>query len=118
MALSPSNLVVFTDAKRGGRNYMEDIISTKIDADEIDNNQADMGSEMRFAFFAVFDGHGGAEAAKFAEEHLFDEIIHQKGFWKDDDTSVVEAIKDGFMSTHRLMWKALGRFKPSRMLLI
>ena len=33
---------------------------------------------MEYAFFGIFDGHGGREAAVFAKEHLMDTIVKQK----------------------------------------
>lgn len=60
------------------------------------------------AFFAVFDGHGGRDAAIFAREHLWDIIKQQKGFYSNDTARVTKAIKDGFMATHCAMWKQIG----------
>lgn len=61
------------------------------------------------AFFAVFDGHGGRDAAIFAREHLWDTIKQQKGFYSSETSRVIRAIKDGFMATHRAMWKQIGK---------
>ena len=61
------------------------------------------------AFFAVFDGHGGSDAAAFAREHLWNKIKQQKGFYSGETSRVVKAIKDGFLATHREMWKHLGK---------
>jgi len=63
-----------------------------------------------FSYFAVFDGHGGDAAAHFAREHLLEEITSHPSFWSDDDELVLKAITDGFLSTHKLTWKALGWF--------
>ena len=60
------------------------------------------------AFFAIFDGHGGKDAAVFAQEHLWDMIKRQKGFYSNDKVRVTEAIKNGFMKTHGAMWKQIG----------
>ena len=92
---------VFYDSVQGGRNYMEDVVSVKISSDA---DSADHG----FAFFAVFDGHGGADAAQFADKHLLDQITRREEFWSEDDSDVVQAIKDGFVSTHHMMTKAVG----------
>ena len=35
--------------------------------------------DLEYAFFGIFDGHGGREAAVFAKEHLMDTIVKQKG---------------------------------------
>ena len=44
------------------------------------------------------------------QEHLMDFIVRQKGFWADDDESVLKAIHEGFIQTHYAMWKELGGF--------
>uniref|UniRef100_A0AAV2J230 DNA 5'-3' helicase n=1 Tax=Knipowitschia caucasica TaxID=637954 RepID=A0AAV2J230_KNICA len=59
------------------------------------------------AFFAVFDGHGGAEAARFARDHLWSFIKNQRGFWSLCDRSVCNAIRRGFVACHHAMWKKL-----------
>ena len=61
------------------------------------------------AFFAIFDGHGGGDAADFARKHLWDRIKQQKGFYSGETSRVTKAIKDGFVATHREMWKHLGK---------
>ena len=52
------------------------------------------GKKLEYAFFGVFDGHGGVHAAKFAKEHLLNEITNQNNFWSDDENQVLKAIKD------------------------
>ena len=37
-----------------------------------------------------------------------DFIVRQKGFWAEDDDSVLKAIHEGFIQTHYAMWKELG----------
>ena len=69
------------------------------------------GKKLEYAFFGVFDGHGGVHAAKFAKEHLLNEITNQNNFWSDDENQVLKAIKDGFISTHHKMWKIVGKSK-------
>jgi len=80
---------------------MEDVISVQL-------WNADDRSPGSYAFFSVFDGHGGPEAAVFADKHLRREIDRQDMFWSDDDGCVVDAIKSGFVSTHKLMMTAVG----------
>jgi hypothetical protein len=92
---------VFHDSAQGGRQYMEDVVSVKVRSDADTAHQG-------FAFFAVFDGHGGAEAAHFADKHLLDQITRRAEFSSDDDSLVVQAIKDGFVATHQMMAKAVG----------
>ena len=97
------NLRVTTDSKQGGRKYMEDMISIKF-------KKSEDGRNIEYTYLAVFDGHGGSEAAKFAKEHLLDEITKQTGFWSTDDSQVTKAIKDGFLSCHNLMQKDIRKF--------
>lgn len=66
--------------------------------------------DLEYAFFGIFDGHGGREAALFAKEHLMDYIVRQKGFWAEDDDSVLKAIHEGFLQTHYAMWKELEKW--------
>ena len=96
------SLEAYYDAVQGGRNYMEDVINVQL------LNAADR-SPGGYAFFSVFDGHGGSEAAEFADKHLRREIERQEMFWSDNDDCVMDAIKTGFVSTHKLMMTAVGR---------
>ncbi|XP_056141073.1 protein phosphatase 1D-like [Lampris incognitus] len=59
------------------------------------------------AFFAVFDGHGGREAAHFAQDHLWDLLKRQRGFWSKDHGEVCAALRKGFIACHHAMWKKL-----------
>lgn len=72
--------------------------------------------DLLYAYFGIFDGHGGREAALYAKQHLMDHIVSQKNFWSDDDQLVLKAIREGFISTHYAMWKDLGmlNFKTTR----
>ena len=81
---------------------MEDVVCVEF-------HKGDDGETIEFVYFAVFDGHGGKEAACFAKEHLLKEITKHRGFWSDDDRHVLKAITDGFISTHKLMWKTVGK---------
>ncbi|XP_068457389.1 protein phosphatase 1D-like isoform X2 [Clinocottus analis] len=59
------------------------------------------------AFFAVFDGHGGREAALFARDNLWDLLKKQRGFWSKDHSEVCAALRKGFIACHHAMWKEL-----------
>ncbi|XP_029467880.1 protein phosphatase 1D [Rhinatrema bivittatum] len=59
------------------------------------------------AFFAVYDGHGGREAAQFAREHLWNFIRKQRGFLSPEPREVCAAIRKGFVACHHAMWKKL-----------
>ncbi|KAJ8280944.1 hypothetical protein GJAV_G00061340 [Gymnothorax javanicus] len=64
-------------------------------------------SRRSVAYFAVFDGHGGREAAQFARDHLWDFMKKQRGFWSKDDEEVCAAIRKGFVACHYAMWRKL-----------
>ena len=62
-AMAPSlgvNLRVTGHCNQGGRKYMEDIFSVAY-------QQTDDEKDLEYAFFGIFDGHGGREAAQFAK---------------------------------------------------
>lgn len=62
------------------------------------------------AFFAVFDGHGGCEAAQFARDYLWELLKKQRGFWSECDQEVCAALRKGFVACHHAMWKKLRKF--------
>ena len=63
-----------------------------------------------YAAFAIFDGHGGKNAAHFARDHLLENIKTQKGFFSNDTEVVKKAISDAFVATHYAMWNELRKF--------
>lgn len=80
-----------------------------------ENDRADCGvvrnsrRSRAVAFYAVFDGHGGPDAARYAQTHLWDLIKKQRGFWSTDDEEVCAAIRKGFIACHHAMWKKLRK---------
>lgn len=68
-----------------------------------------VNTQKSVAFFAVFDGHGGREAAHFAREHLWDLLKRQRGFWSRDHGEVCAALRKGFIACHHAMWKELRK---------
>nr|CAI5818852.1 unnamed protein product [Callosobruchus analis] len=92
------NLRVTGHCRQGGRKYMEDFFSVAY-------QQTEDEKDLEYAFFGIYDGHGGAEAAAFAKEHLMETIIKHKSFWSDCDEDVLRAIKDGYIATHYAMWR-------------
>ena len=54
------NLRVTGHCHQGGRKYMEDVFSVVYE-------QTEDEAGLAFAYFGIFDGHGGAEAALFAK---------------------------------------------------
>ncbi|CAG0898934.1 unnamed protein product [Darwinula stevensoni] len=97
------NLRVTGHLNQGGRKYMEDVFCVAYQQTEDDR-------DLEYAFFGIFDGHGGREAAAFAKEHLMDNIVSQKPFWSNNDEAVLKAIHDGFIHTHKEMWKELDKW--------
>lgn len=70
--------------------------------------QSEDECDLEFAFFGIFDGHGGAEAAAYAKEHLMRQIVNQKQFWSEHDADVLRAIREGYIATHKAMWREQG----------
>ncbi|XP_048857441.1 protein phosphatase 1D-like [Brienomyrus brachyistius] len=124
---------------QGGREYMEDFTQVLLERElggpdrsilpsavpgsvaaetETESRQQDaaQGGSYGQGFagvFAVFDGHGGAEAAHFARDHLWDHIKKQRGFWSRDNEEVSAAIRKGFIACHYAMWKELPKWPKS-----
>lgn len=92
------NLRVTGHCSQGGRKYMEDFFSVAY-------QQSEDEKDLEYAFFGIYDGHGGSEAATFAKENLMNEIVSQKLFWSDLDQDVLRAIREGYIATHYAMWK-------------
>lgn len=99
-------------SSQGGRKYMEDFFSVAYQPSKEDER------DLEFAFFGIFDGHGGAEAAAYAKEHLMRQIINQKQFWSENDEDVLRAIREGYIATHRAMWREQGEYIRISMSLI
>ena len=49
------------------------------------------------AFYGVFDGHGGVDAANYAASHMCSNIVRQKSF----DTDITDALQEGFRKTDK-----------------
>lgn len=96
------NLRVTGQCSQGGRKYMEDYFSVAY-------QQSENAKDLEYAFIGIYDGHGGAEAAKFAKEHLMMKIINQRLFWSDNDHDVLRAIREGYIATHYAMWREQGK---------
>eukprot|EP00557_Chaetoceros_sp_GSL56_P008848 CAMPEP_0176499714 /NCGR_PEP_ID=MMETSP0200_2-20121128/13091_1 /TAXON_ID=947934 /ORGANISM="Chaetoceros sp., Strain GSL56" /LENGTH=401 /DNA_ID=CAMNT_0017898185 /DNA_START=583 /DNA_END=1784 /DNA_ORIENTATION=+ len=52
--------------------------------------------------FAVFDGHGGAEVARFCQLYLVDVLTHEK-CWVDENVDIGKALTDTFHALDRLI---------------
>ncbi|KAM3869296.1 protein phosphatase 1D-like [Diretmus argenteus] len=79
--------------------------NTSVSEEKVAENTVDTRKSV--AFFAVFDGHGGREAAHFARDHLWDLLKSQRGFWSKDHSEVCAALRKGFIACHHAMWKKL-----------
>ncbi|CAK8696684.1 unnamed protein product [Clavelina lepadiformis] len=102
--MSPTNcwnLRVTAEVNQGGRKYMEDV--TSVQFERVKSGKV----VVEYAAFAIFDGHGGKDAAYFARDHLLENIKMQKGFFSNDVEVVKKAISDAFVSTHLSMWNRL-----------
>lgn len=94
------NLRVTGHCDQGDRKYMEDVFSVAY-------QHTKEGQDLEYAYFGIFDGHGGQHAAIYAKEHLMDNIVSNPYFWSQNDEDVLKAIKEGFLVTHMAMFKVL-----------
>jgi len=85
---------------------MEDVFSVAYQQTEDD-------LDLEYAFFGIFDGHGGKEAALFAKEHLMDNITKQQNFWSQNDDLVLKSIREGFLKTQQDMWSDLENWSKT-----
>lgn len=80
-------------ANRGSRNYMED--RHKI----VDNlavlNPDKAVEDTQFAYFGVYDGHGGDVCSSFITDHLHNDIVSQEEF----PSNLPEALTKGITET-------------------
>ena len=73
---------------------------------------ADKESPISLAYFGIFDGHGGKEAAEFARQNLCQHILEQDEFWSEsaNDNQILSAIRKGFLSCHNDMWNHVEKW--------
>ncbi|KAI8843604.1 phosphatase 2C-like domain-containing protein [Chytridium lagenaria] len=88
---------------QGWRITMEDAHTTLLDVlSDMDSSAAQLSSEAavdpkkRMSFFAVYDGHGGANVAEYSGKFLHKNIVLDKAF---ETGNYREAIKNGFLRT-------------------
>ncbi|XP_072263873.1 integrin-linked kinase-associated serine/threonine phosphatase 2C [Pyxicephalus adspersus] len=69
----------------------------------------------RLAFFAVFDGHGGSRAAKFASQHLHHNLVKKlpRGEGNSVDKGVKKCFIDAFKRTDEEFLKQAASQKPA-----
>ena len=92
-------LRVCADAQQGCRRYMEDFVDLRYEKDKNGNT---------IAFFAVFDGHGGKEAALFARNRFWTNLKRRPMFYSESPEKVCKTISDVFLETHESMWPHRG----------
>ena len=59
-----------------------------------------------FSLLAVFDGHGGAEVAKFCENHFVKELLKDSDF---NAGNYEQALKNTFLTVDNLLLRPNGR---------
>ncbi|RMZ97318.1 phosphatase 1D, partial [Brachionus plicatilis] len=109
------NMRVTANSSQGHRKYMEDCYKIRFQRGSpgqhdtlAANGNAD--SDILFSYFAIFDGHGGKEASQHCKEKLYWKIIDQDDFWSDNDSQVLNAIRNGFLQCHLDMWHELPQW--------
>ena len=95
---------VLAETNEGNRPHMEDVTCCLFD-------QSRVGGQ---AFLAVFDGHGGRQAAAYAKEHLWENMKRQPGFDSDDHDQVKKAMREAFLVTQRGMETVVGELVWSK----
>lgn len=96
---------VTAETNSGGRKHMEDYLSVKLAPNEDLRKIPELREQ---AYVAVFDGHGGKEAAKYARERLWDAIQSQPKFLFSDTESICQGIRDAFECLHLEMLQHRG----------
>ncbi|CAL8147033.1 unnamed protein product [Orchesella dallaii] len=90
---------------QGDREHMEDKTKVVFDwnapHDELDDKYDNCN--FAWAFFGLFDGHGGRQAASYARKYLMHHIVSHPHFDSDEDDLVLQAITEGFVSLHNEM---------------
>ena len=88
---------VFCASAQGDRKYMEDYVV-------LDESEAAATGQ---TFYAVFDGHGGDSAARYASDNLWSRIKSKK----ESEDDLTQAITYGFLSIHEEMRGLMSKFK-------
>jgi len=83
---------------QGGRQAMEDISKAEINTGE------------QACFLAIFDGHGGREAAQYTCDHLWDNIKSAREYQSSEPEDICKAITTGFIQTRDGMRTAVSNW--------
>ncbi|CAF0878595.1 unnamed protein product [Brachionus calyciflorus] len=102
------NMRVTANSSQGHRKYMEDCYKIRFQRDTQNPE-----SDILFSYFGIFDGHGGKEASQYCKEKLYWKIIEQDEFWSDNDSLILNAIRNGFVQCHLEMWNELPNWNKT-----
>ena len=94
------------EANAGGQRRMEDYVAVKLCPNEELQQIPHLKEQV---YMGVFNGHGGKEAAKFANERLWDIIQAQPKFRLDNVQSVRDGIQDAYLTLHSEMEPLRGK---------
>ncbi|XP_036413945.1 integrin-linked kinase-associated serine/threonine phosphatase 2C [Colossoma macropomum] len=103
----------FVAARRGEREEMQD---AHVLLPDLSASVQTLPSHVsRLAYFAVFDGHGGARASQFAAENLHQTLISKfpKGEVENLDKLVKKCLLDSFRQTDEDFLKKASSQKPA-----
>ncbi|XP_026883560.1 integrin-linked kinase-associated serine/threonine phosphatase 2C [Electrophorus electricus] len=102
----------YVAARRGEREEMQDAHVLLPDLSSFMQLPAEVS---RLAYFAVFDGHGGARASQFAAENLHHTLISKfpKGEVENLDKLVRKCLLDSFRQTDEDFLKKASSQKPA-----
>ncbi|XP_073688821.1 integrin-linked kinase-associated serine/threonine phosphatase 2C-like isoform X1 [Garra rufa] len=108
-----AKLMGFVSARRGEREEMQDAHVLLPDLTASVNNLPSQVS--RLAYFAVFDGHGGARASQFAAENLHHTLLSKfpRGDMDNLEKLVRKCLLDTFRQTDEDFLKKASSQKPA-----
>ena len=96
MSKKSSGLIVKACKTIGDRSSCEDVIKIQAMRKKTD-------------FVGLFDGHSGAEAAKYAKDHLCKMMQEDEDIYSCNPAKVSNAIESAFVKTHESMWNVRGK---------
>ncbi|XP_018430113.1 PREDICTED: integrin-linked kinase-associated serine/threonine phosphatase 2C, partial [Nanorana parkeri] len=99
--------------RRGEREELQDAHTICYDlAQECEPMPADVS---RLSYFGVFDGHGGSRAAKFASQHLHQNLVKKlpRGEGSSVDKGIKKCLIDAFKQTDEEFLKQAASQKPA-----
>lgn len=111
MIILEGGMHVHVCSKRGkGRPKMEDswLVLPQVTRTGTDDPGPD--GRPSCSVFAVFDGHGGLQAARYAREHLQEVLKSSPGFWSNDDEDILSSLTSCFRVLHNKMEDDSGEY--------